>query len=99
MSRKWHPDLLTNPCGLVPDMVMDLENFVMEFFNGLPRVTILSISCFRDGYGGLPREILPYSATTHAWLMISRFNLKGVPMVVILPISSVFQGIYLSLHS
>ncbi|KAJ0743876.1 putative separase [Helianthus annuus] len=76
---------------LAPESLLDLEEFVLNFFQGLPRATIICISVLGDDYASWLRNLLLYEPT-HSWIMLSRLNLDCAPIVVILPIVSISKG-------
>jgi len=83
---------------LAPESVADLEGFILKFFQELPHVTIICISMLGDDFAGLLRELLPYNSSTHAWIMLSRFNPDSMPVVVLLPVDYIFAGNSLKHH-
>ncbi|XP_024980177.1 separase [Cynara cardunculus var. scolymus] len=76
---------------LAPESVLDLEGFVLKFLQGLPHVTIVCISMLGDDFASLLRELLPYNPSTHAWIMLSRFNSDSIPVVIVLPIDYILS--------
>ncbi|KAL8258316.1 hypothetical protein R6Q59_030357 [Mikania micrantha] len=77
---------------LAPESVLDLEEFIFNFFQGLPQATIICISVLRDDYANWLKNILPYKSPTHSWIMFSRLNSNCAPIVIVLPISSIISG-------
>nr|XP_043623197.1 separase [Erigeron canadensis] len=77
---------------LAPESVLDLEDFVLMFFKGLPRTTIICISMLGDGYANWLRDLLPHDSPIYAWIMFSRLNLDCSPVVVVLPVDSILAG-------
>ncbi|KAI3715733.1 hypothetical protein L6452_22720 [Arctium lappa] len=71
---------------LAPESILDLEEFILKFFQGLPHVMIVCISMLGDDFASVLSELLPYNPSTHAWIMLSRFNSASVPVVVVLPV-------------
>lgn len=78
---------------------MDLENFVKKFLKDLPAATILGITVLENKYTALLGNLLRPSsikdASTQRWLMVSRFNPKREPLVVLLPVNPISVGISL----
>ena len=64
----------------------------MKFFEGLPCTTAICISLLGDALASLLRELLNYPSSVNAWVLLSRFNLKSQPVVVLLPVDSVLEG-------
>ncbi|KAL8258352.1 hypothetical protein R6Q59_030393 [Mikania micrantha] len=77
---------------LAPESILDLEEFILNFFQGLPQATIICISVLRDDYANWLKNILPYKFPTHPWIMFSRLNSNCAPIVIVLPISSIISG-------
>ncbi|KAL8218762.1 hypothetical protein R6Q57_022135 [Mikania cordata] len=77
---------------LAPESVPDLEEFILNFFQGLPQATIICISVLRDDFANWLKNMLPYKFPTHPWIMFSRLNSNCAPIVIVLPISSIISG-------
>ncbi|XVF00736.1 hypothetical protein REPUB_Repub04eG0027100 [Reevesia pubescens] len=75
---------------LAPESVNDLEQFVMNFYAGLPCTTIICISLLGHAYISLLQESLLYPSV-HAWMLLSRLNSKNQPVVLLLPLDSVLE--------
>ncbi|GJW85203.1 hypothetical protein Tco_0158348 [Tanacetum coccineum] len=82
---------------LKPKKHMDLEKFVMKYLKDLPATTILGITILEDKYmtllGNLIRPSTIKDSSTQSWLMVSRFNSKREPLVVLLPVNPILVGI------
>ncbi|GKD18550.1 separase isoform X1, partial [Tanacetum coccineum] len=78
---------------LKPKKHMDLEKFVMKYLKDLPATTILGITILEDKYmtllGNLIRPSTIKDSSTQSWLMVSRFNSKREPLVVLLPVNPI----------
>ncbi|KAK1417650.1 hypothetical protein QVD17_26781 [Tagetes erecta] len=87
------PSSSTSLClhRLAPDSILDLEGFVLKFFQGLPRATIICISILGDDYASWLRNLLPCKPT-QSCIMFSRLNSDCAPMVVVLPIVPILAG-------
>lgn len=79
-------------CRLAPESVNDLEQFVANFYAGLPCTAIICISLLGRAYTSLLQELLLHPSI-HAWMMLSRLNSKNQPIVLLLPLDSVLEGI------
>ncbi|KAK1428290.1 hypothetical protein QVD17_17121 [Tagetes erecta] len=75
--------------SLAPKSVMDLEEFILEYFQGLPRATVICLSMLGDDYASWLKDLLPYKSHTHAWVMFSRQTSESAPIVIVLPIDSI----------
>ncbi|CAI9287139.1 unnamed protein product [Lactuca saligna] len=78
-----------NLLRVAPESILDLEGFVLKFYKSLPCTTIICISMLGDDYTTLLRELLPYSPSTHAWIILSRLNSDTIPIITLLPINSI----------
>ncbi|XP_040943419.1 separase isoform X2 [Gossypium hirsutum] len=78
---------------LAPGSVNDLEQFVMNFYVGLPGTAIICISLLGHDYTNLLQELLLYPSSIHAWLLLSRLNSKNQPVVLLLPLDSVLEEV------
>ncbi|KAE8698781.1 putative Kinetochore protein ndc80 [Hibiscus syriacus] len=76
---------------LAPVSVHDLEQFVMNFYMGLPSTAIICISLLGHAYTSLMQELLLYPSSIHAWMLLSRLNSKNQPIVLLLPLDSVLK--------
>ncbi|XP_071705360.1 separase-like [Rutidosis leptorrhynchoides] len=82
---------------LAPQSVVDLEEFILKFFQQLPCVTIVCVSMLGDSYVSLLRELLSSynnlsTTTTRACLMLSRMNSDSAPAVVVLPVDPILSS-------
>ncbi|GKD21608.1 separase-like protein [Tanacetum coccineum] len=75
---------------LPPQRVKDLENFILNFFNDLPEITIVCMNFLEDGIEKLLYELLPHS-DTKTWIMLSRLNSRSIPISRILPIRKMWK--------
>jgi separase len=80
---------------IAPDSTIDLEKYVKKFFASLPLTTIISISLLESEYTSLLQELLHYPACVRAWMLVSRLKFKTEPVVMLLPLDSILQGIQL----
>nr|XP_011462140.1 PREDICTED: separase [Fragaria vesca subsp. vesca] len=77
---------------VAPESTQYLEEFVTEFFSGLPCTTIICISVLGGPYASLLQELLCFPSLVHAWIVVSRLNSKNQPISVLLPVDSVLEG-------
>ncbi|XP_040366322.1 separase isoform X3 [Rosa chinensis] len=77
---------------VAPESIQDLEEFVTEFFSGLPCTTIICISVLGGPYASLLQELLCFPSRMHAWILVSRLNSKNQPISMLLPVDSVLEG-------
>ncbi|XP_071716106.1 separase [Rutidosis leptorrhynchoides] len=77
---------------LAPQSVLELEEFILKFFEKLPCVTIVCVSFLGDSYVSLLRELLSYNISTRACVMFSRMNSDSAPVVVVLPVDPILSG-------
>lgn len=77
-------------CRLPPQRVEDLDNFIVQFFEGLPAITIVCISLLDDGIEKLLGDFLPNS-NTKSWSMLSRIPSSNIPVSIIRPIQTIIQ--------
>ena len=80
-------------CRIAPDSTVDLAEYVKKFFARLPLTTIIGISLLDREYTSLLQELLLYPACVRAWMLVSRLNFKTEPVVMLLPLDSILQGI------
>ncbi|XP_042511471.1 separase isoform X2 [Macadamia integrifolia] len=76
----------------VPEKVEYLEEYVTDFFQGLPSTTVICISLLGGGYASLLREMLHFPSTFPAWMQLSRLNSKCHPIVMLLPVNLVSEA-------
>ncbi|KAM1392417.1 hypothetical protein ACFX2I_019995 [Malus domestica] len=81
-----------NLLRLAPESIQELEGFVTLFFAGLPCTTIICISLLGSPYASFLQELLSFHTCVHAWILVSRLNLKSQPIVMLLPVDSVLEG-------
>ncbi|KAL5787518.1 hypothetical protein ACOSP7_004467 [Xanthoceras sorbifolium] len=89
-------DTGTETCNLLriaPEYIQDLDQFVKDFFVGLPCTTIICISLLGDDYSTLLKELLLYPSCVHAWMLLSRLNSKSQPIVILLPVNTVLEEV------
>ncbi|KAE8690720.1 separase-like isoform X2 [Hibiscus syriacus] len=87
------PHTETSTLRLAPESVDDLEQFVMNFYEGLPSTTIICISLLGHAYTSLLQELLLDPSSIHAWMLLSRLNSKNQPIVLLLPLDSVLEEV------
>ncbi|XVE94021.1 hypothetical protein REPUB_Repub01dG0244400 [Reevesia pubescens] len=78
---------------LAPESINDLEQFVVDFYAGLPCTAIICISLLGRAYTSLLKELLLYPSFIHAWMLLSRLNSKNQPVVLLLPLDSVLEEV------
>ncbi|KAK9162182.1 hypothetical protein Syun_003084 [Stephania yunnanensis] len=78
---------------LAPEKLDDLEQFVIEFFEGLPSVPIICITLLSTDFAHLLWNILPCSPSFSTWMLLSRLGLKGQPIVLLLPIALIAEDL------
>lgn len=80
----------------MPDATVDLAEYVKRFLAGLPSTTIICISLLGYDYTSLLQELLSYPKRVQAWMLVSRLSFKNEPVVMLLPLDSISQGIYIA---
>ncbi|KAI3841547.1 hypothetical protein MKX03_023861 [Papaver bracteatum] len=83
----------TEACNLLrvaPERIEDLENFVTDFFQQLPSITVICLSLLGDEFDQLLRDILP-SPSFLAWILVSRLTSSAQPVVMILPADLILE--------
>lgn len=60
-------------------------------------MTVICISLLGGAYASLVKDLLCYPTCVHAWMLVSRLNSKRQPVVVLLPVDPVIEGIFLTL--
>ncbi|WCJ18437.1 hypothetical protein M5689_000788 [Euphorbia peplus] len=78
---------------LAPNSLKDLEHFVTEFFSNIPCTTIICMSLIGDPCATLLQELLAYPSSVHAWMLLSRFNFKSQPLVMLLPLDLISEEV------
>jgi len=63
---------------------------------GLPDITVVCISLLGGAYASLLKDLLLYPTYVHAWMLVSRMNSKSQPVVLLLPVDPVIEGILLN---
>ncbi|XP_057465962.1 LOW QUALITY PROTEIN: separase-like [Actinidia eriantha] len=76
---------------LAPELLQDLEGYMLRFFQGLPCTTIVCISMLGGDFASLLTELLDYRSCAHAWILLSRFNSNSQPVVILVPVESVLE--------
>ncbi|GFY89325.1 separase [Actinidia rufa] len=76
---------------LAPELLQDLEGYVLRFFQCLPCTTIVCISLLGGDFASLLTELLDYRSCAHAWILLSRFNSNSQPVVILVPVESVLE--------
>lgn len=62
------------------------------FFNSLPSFTVVCISLLGGDYVNLLGETLLLPSFFPAWMLLSRLDPKGLPIVMLLPVDFVPEG-------
>ncbi|XP_050938056.1 separase isoform X2 [Cucumis melo] len=70
----------------------DLEEYVRTFFDDLPCVTMVCISLIEGDLACLLQQILHFSSSVHAWILMSHLNSKRQPLVLLLPVETILKG-------
>ncbi|CAA7401560.1 unnamed protein product [Spirodela intermedia] len=76
------------------ERLSDLEKFVNTFFNSLPSFTVVCISLLGGDYVNLLGETLLLPSFFPAWMLLSRLDPKGLPIVMLLPVDFVPEEIH-----
>ncbi|XP_030477632.1 separase isoform X2 [Cannabis sativa] len=76
-----------------PESTQDFEEFVENFFQGLPCTTAICISMLGSSYANFLQEILHHSSCVSAWMLVSRLDSKNQPIVVLLPVDSIIEEV------
>lgn len=63
------------------------------FFDDLPCVTMVCISLVEGDLACLLQQILHFSSSVHAWILMSHLNSKRQPLVLLLPVETILKGI------
>lgn len=79
-------------CSFAPESIKNLEQFVKDFFVGLPCATVICVTLLGGAYASLLQELLLYPSWVHAWMLFSRLNSKSQPIVVLLPVNTILEG-------
>ncbi|KAJ4717002.1 putative Separase [Melia azedarach] len=82
---------MCNSLRVSPESIKDLEQFVKDFFVGLPCTTIICVTLLGGAYANLLQELLPFPSCVHAWMLFSRLNSKIQPIVVLLPVNKILE--------
>ncbi|XP_011657385.1 separase isoform X3 [Cucumis sativus] len=69
----------------------DLEEYVRKFFDDLPCVTMVCISLIEGDLACLLQQILHFSSSVHAWILMSHLNSKREPLVLLLPVETILK--------
>lgn len=56
-------------------------------------MTMVCISLLGGAYASLLNDLLLYPTCVGAWMLVSRFNSKSQPVVLLLPVDPVIEGI------
>ncbi|XP_031277684.1 separase [Pistacia vera] len=81
----------SNLLSFAPESMKDLEQFVKDFFVGLPCATVMCVTLLEGAYASLLQELLLFPSPVHAWMLLSRLNSKSQPIVVLLPVNTVLE--------
>ncbi|KAL9691962.1 hypothetical protein QQ045_012390 [Rhodiola kirilowii] len=76
---------------LAPESVQCLDEFVSNFYQGLPSATVLCFSLLGGTLTTVLRELLGYPSTVNALTLLSRFNSINQPIVTLQPVDSVLD--------
>jgi hypothetical protein len=57
-------------------------------------MTVICISLLGGAYANLVKDLLHYPTCVHAWMLVSRLNSKRQPVVLLLPVDPVIEGIF-----
>lgn len=69
-----------------------LKEFVTNFFQSLPPSTVICLSLLGGAYASLLRELFFSTSSVHAWILFSRLNSCGQPIILLLPVDSIPEG-------
>lgn len=83
-------------CRLAPKSTEDLEEFVENFFVGFPCTTAICISLLGGPYAYFLQELLDNPLYVRAWMLVSRLDSESHPIVLLLPVDSISEGIFLT---
>ncbi|GMI95409.1 EXTRA SPINDLE POLES, RADIALLY SWOLLEN 4, homolog of separase, HOMOLOGY OF SEPARASE 1 [Hibiscus trionum] len=92
-KKKCHPFFFLFCYRLAPKSVKDLEQFVKDFYEGLPSTAVICISLLGHAYTSLLQELLLYPSSIHACMLLSRLNSENQPIVLLLPLDSVSEEV------
>ncbi|XP_044490537.1 separase-like isoform X4 [Mangifera indica] len=81
----------SNSLSFAPESIKNLEQFVKDFFVGLPCATVICVTLLGGAYASLLQELLLYPSWVHAWMLFSRLNSKSQPIVVLLPVNTILE--------
>ncbi|KAL8478593.1 hypothetical protein ACS0TY_030468 [Phlomoides rotata] len=86
-------DVLDLPSSLrpAPESCEDLEEFVLNFFQGLPSSPVICISLVSGSDAGLLRELLHCSSNLQAWILLSHLSSDN-QHVILLPVLDILEG-------
>jgi hypothetical protein len=85
-------DTFCSCCRLAPESFQDLEQFVTEFYSGLPCTTVICISLIGGPCANLLKDLLQYPSCISAWMLLSRLKFKSQPIMMLLPVNKVLEG-------
>ncbi|XP_062077222.1 separase isoform X2 [Humulus lupulus] len=74
-----------------PKSTQDFEEYVENFFQGLPCTTAICTSMLGGSFANLLQEVLQQPSCVSAWMLVSRLDSKSQPIVVLLPVDSILE--------
>ncbi|XP_011008695.1 PREDICTED: separase [Populus euphratica] len=90
-ASAWEGAETCNLPRLAPESFQDLEQFVTEFYSGLPCTTIICISLIGGPCANLLKDLLQYPSCISAWMLLSRLKFKSQPIMMLLPVNKVLE--------
>lgn len=63
---------------------------------GLPCTTTICISLLGGPYATLLQEMLHYPSSVRAWMLVSRLDSESQPILLLLPMDSILEGIFVT---
>lgn len=71
-----------------------MEKQVNKFLDGLPPTTIMCTSFFGHAYASLKKKLLSHPTSGKTWMLVSRWSVQTEPVVMLLPLNSIVEGMY-----
>lgn len=90
-ASAWEGAETCNLPRLAPESFQDLEQFVTEFYSGLPCTTVICISVIGGPCANLLKDLLQYPSCISAWMLLSRLKFKSQPVMMLLPVNKVLE--------
>ncbi|XP_061982544.1 separase [Populus nigra] len=90
-ASAWEGAETCNLPRLAPESFQDLEQFVTEFYSGLPCTTVICISLIGGPCANLLKDLLQYPSCISAWMLLSRLKFKSQPIMMLLPVNKVLE--------